>query len=378
MNVQAENLVTVPNFVPASVAWNTSDFTANPPNGLATVPVFLQASSLSYESLLELIDVNWVQDGLGIQIAGLNDTCVTSSMTLSPASPSLDAGFLDRAHRFLRLWLATGYKMWELDLLLLAPSVGNGTLDQQALVALQSFWELQGATGLNVDQLLAFYQNIDTATHRDPDGSTTTSLYAQIFLNPTVTWVTPDPDLANLPTGGAIGDPVLSDHLKAIQPALGVSGADAAILFALTNNQLTLDNLSLMYRVKALAQAAKFSISNLLSVASLLNPGAANQAAAVASLFNSPATTLAFLKQATNIQKSNLSLDALTYLLTPPTAAVSTAATTLTAAITATQTTITVASDAGFPSPNFYIQIGAEILQVTAVSGGSNTTWTAA
>lgn len=376
MNMQAENLVTVPDFVPTSVAWNTSDFTANAPNGLATVPVFLQASSLSYESLLELLDVNWVQDGLDIQIVGLNDTCATSGMTLSPATPSLDAGFLDRAHRFLRLWLATSYKMWELDLLLLAPSVGNGTLNQQTLVALHSFWQLQGATGLAVNQLLAFYQNIDTATHRDPDGSTTTSLYAQIFLNPTVTWVAPDPDLVNLPVGGTIGDAVLSDHLKAIQPALGISGADAATLFALTNNQLTLDNLSLMYRVKALAQAAKFSVSNLLTVAGLLNPTATNQAAALALLFVSPAATFAFLKQATNVQKSNLSLDALTYLLTPPTTTTFTATTTLTAAITAAQTTITVGSDVGFPSPNFSIQIGAEIMQVMAVSGVGNTTWT--
>ena len=42
----------------------------------------------------------------------------------------LDPGFLDRANRFLRLWLGTGYKMWEFDLLLSAPSVANGTLNQ--------------------------------------------------------------------------------------------------------------------------------------------------------------------------------------------------------------------------------------------------------
>ncbi len=41
---------------------------------------------------------------------------MTSGQTLAP-NP-LDAGLLDRAHRFLRLWLATGYKMWELDLVL--------------------------------------------------------------------------------------------------------------------------------------------------------------------------------------------------------------------------------------------------------------------
>ncbi len=364
MTPHGEDLVANANFVSVPIAWNT----ANPPVDVAPVPSFLQATSLTYESLLELLQVAWVQGGLNVGIQGIDDTCMTNVQSLSP-SP-LDAGFLDRAHRFLRLWLSTGYKMWELDLLLSAPAVANGTLDQNALAALLSFRQLQDATRYAVDQQLAFYQNMDTATHRDPDGSTTTSLYAQIFLNPAVTSVAPDQDLAALPTGGTIADPVLSDHLAGIQAALGVSAGDAATLFGLTNNQLTLANLSLLYRVNALAAATKFSISNLLSVASLLNPAAANPAAALTPLLASPAATLAFLVQATAIQKSSLSLDALTYLLTPP------VATTLTAAITAAQTSITVASDVWFPSANFYVSIGSETLLVTAVGGIGNATWT--
>jgi hypothetical protein len=78
------------------------------------------------------------------------------------------------------------------------------------LIQLQAFWQLQNSTSLAVDQQLAFFQNIDTNTHRDPDGTTTMPLYAQIFLNPTTTWIASDPDLVSLPTGGAIGDAVLS------------------------------------------------------------------------------------------------------------------------------------------------------------------------
>ena len=81
-----------------------------------------------------------------------------------------------------------------------------------------------------------------------------------------------------------------------------------AALFALTDNQLTLANLSLMYRVNGLAKAAKFSLSNLLTVAGLLNPAAVSPAAALAPLFASPAATLAFLSDAANIQKSGLTL----------------------------------------------------------------------
>lgn len=312
MTLHEEDLVTNANFVTKEVAWNIT----SPETNVAPVQAFLQAASLTYESLLELIQVAFVQGGLNISIQGISDTCDTTVQSLAP-SP-LDLSFLDRAHRFLRLWRRTGYKMWELDLLLNAPTVGNGALNASTLVALQSFWQLQGATGLAVDQQVAFYQNIDIASHRDTDGTPTLSLYARLFLNPAVTAVAPDADLAALPSGGAITDPVLSDHLPAIQAALAVSAADAATLFGLTNNTLTLANLSLVYRVAALAKASKFSISDLLSVAGLLNPGAGSPAAAVALLLASPAATLAFLAQATVIQQPGFTIDALTYLLTPP------------------------------------------------------------
>lgn len=329
MNSQAENLVITPNATAAFLAtvWNTSDFSATPPTGLASVPVFLQAAGITYESLLELLEVSWVQGGLGIELVGLNDTCDTSSMALSPAP--LDPQFLDRAHRFLRLWIATSYKMWELDLLLNAPRVGGGVLGQNTLIALQDFWQLQKATGLTVEQQLAFYQNIDTNTHRELDGSTTTSLYSQLFLNPALTWSNPDADIATLATGGTPADPLLSDHLPAIQAALGISAADATILSGLTDNQLTLDNLSLMYRVNALAVASRLKISDLLNFVRLLSPVTAT-----------PSTTLA--SAITNAQ----------------------------------QTTITVASVAPFPPANFYIQIAGEVLLVTGMSGPGNTTWT--
>jgi hypothetical protein len=361
----AVDLIANANFVPTQVAWGTPLPPTDPVAFVTPVPQFLQAASITYESLLELLDVAWVQGGLGTEIVGADGTCSTGTMSLSP----IDADFLDRAHRFLRLWAATGYTMWELDLLLRSPAVGNGTLDEGALAALLAFQQLRDATKLDIDQQLAFYQDIDTGTHRDPDGTTTTSLYTQVFLNATVTSVAPDPDLAAVATGGPVADPVLSDHVAAIQPALGVSAADAARLFGLTDNQLTLDNLSFIYRVSLLATATALSIANLITLAELLDPTAASPGYAVGSLFASPAATLEFLSQATAVRSSGLTLDAITYVLTPP------STTTLTAAISAADTTITVASSAWFPAANFYISIGAEVLLVTGVTGAGGTTW---
>jgi hypothetical protein len=312
MTPHEQDLITNIDFVPADSAWNI----ANATSAVPPVPAFLQAASITYESMLELLQVGWVQGALNISIQGIDDTCNTGVQALAPAP--LDAGFLDRAHRFLRLWRRTGYKMWELDLLLNSQTVGKGVLNQDTLIALQSFWQLQAGTGLAVDQQLAFYQDIDTSMHRDPDGTTTTSLYGRVFLNPAVTAVAADPDLVALPTGGVIQNPHLDDHLAAIQAALGVSAADAATLFGLTDNQLTLDNLSLIYRVAALAKAARFDLSDILAVAGLLAPGSADAVTALAPILRSPDTTRDFLAQAKSIQQSGFTIDALTYLLTPP------------------------------------------------------------
>ena len=99
----------------------------DPLTDVAPVDAFLAAASLTYESLLELLEVGWVQGGLNVAIQGVDDTCMTSKQSLAPlvAPPLTGLGFLDRAHRFLRLWLATGYKMWELDLLLDRPGRGQ-------------------------------------------------------------------------------------------------------------------------------------------------------------------------------------------------------------------------------------------------------------
>ena len=69
-------------------------------------------------------------------------------------------------------------------------------------------------------------------------------------------------------------------------------------------------------------------------------------------------------------------LEAMTTAVTANGAGMAVPSTTLVAGISASATSLTVASDIGFPSPPFYIYIGAEILKVTAVSGGDDTVWT--
>ena len=296
------DLITSANFVPLATAWNTP----TPSVDLVHVPSFLQAASISYEHLLELLDVVWVRGGgAATTIQGINDNCDLSEQTLDP----IDDNRLDRVHRFLRLWRHAGIKMWELDLLLGAALVGNNTLDQNALVALFTFRMLQDATGLPVDRQLAFYQDIDMGSHLNPDGTTSTSLFSQLFLNPAVP---EDSDLLALQAGNPVVDTNINHHLAAIQSALEVSSADAARLFTLTNGLLTLPNLSLIYRVNALARTLNCSLSDLQSLIPFTSAVTLNGA------FASPSATLALIQQVTVSEQTGFSIDALVYLLTPP------------------------------------------------------------
>ena len=86
------------------------------------------------------------------------------------------------------------------------------------LLRLQAMF--QDATKLAADQQLAFFQDLDVDDHRNPDGTSAISLYARLFLDPTVP---ADADLAALQTGAAVADSNITHHLPAIQAALQVS-----------------------------------------------------------------------------------------------------------------------------------------------------------
>jgi len=151
-----------------------------------------------------------------------------------------------------------------------------------------------------VNQLLAFFQDMDTASHRDPDGTATTPLYASLFENPAAS---PDAALALANLNGTVD---LATHAPAIQAALQISSADAATLIGLTDNKRTLDNISFIYRVATLAQALPLRIADLFSIGPQPFAG----------VFATPATALAFAQRARTIARSGFSVDQLTYLLT--------------------------------------------------------------
>ena len=282
-----------------SAYWGTPD----PLNDLPNVAAFLQRSGLSYNQLLELLEggfVNPEPDRMTIE----RDTadCDTEEQTIT----NLDLPRLDRIHRFQRLWRRTGWKIWELNLLLRAPAVGAGQLNPQSLVRLMRFKELQGRLGLSAERLLGFYQNLNTEDRNPPDGGAEPALYSQLFLNPSV--LNPlTPEFAVSAMTAVIPVEVLVDHIPALLAALALREEDLRGLLPKTDGALSLANVSLLYRYTALARALKLSVKDLLTFLTLTGD---------ADPFNDLEATASSLRKYGRVKTSGLGILQLEYLLT--------------------------------------------------------------
>ena len=123
------------------------------------VSVFLSKSGLDYHQLLELLQGKFV-NGLMPQSTILCplDNCDLDLQKVQ--NLSLDR--LDRINRFVRLWKKTDLELWELDLLIMHPAIGNGLLNADFLIRLKQFELVRKALKLNVEACAAFLGPINT------------------------------------------------------------------------------------------------------------------------------------------------------------------------------------------------------------------------
>ena len=322
----------------------------DPVSALKQVSAFLNQAGFTpdnnegYNNLLDLLactfvsfnldnQVNIVNNSQGlpeiqhstIQYASTSDNmvdCSTKTQTIS----SLSLPQLDRMHRFIRLWRKTEWQMWELDLLLCTPQVGNNLLDDNALINLYYFRKLQTHLNLSTEELLAFFGNIN-AQSWEQNGQTNESLYEKLFLNATITQSsTTTSTTVNAPSSILISaafavsqvenpNPIvaLSCVATQIQAALNISQSDFLLLLntfpQIPSSQfLSLSNLSELYRYSKLSQTLNLSITNLLVLENLIGG-------------DSPFTNLTalqtFLDNYQTLKTSPLSIAELSYLLTP-------------------------------------------------------------
>lgn len=235
-------------------------------NDVGNVKNFLKKTSLEYSELLALLDLKFINPASDITVHHLDSSCDTDQKVIQV----LDEFKLDRIHRFLRLWRKMkGWKMWELDLVIRHPRIGNGSLNEPFLVKLFYFSQLRNRLGAKttVEQLCTLFGDLNTETrftklHEKREDA----LYQNLFLNkrlinPLDPAFQPDPGTGDLPTGEN-----LTAHHSAILAALGVREADLILFEELTKgdgtryitDDLTLGNLSFLWRHTWLSKLLKF------------------------------------------------------------------------------------------------------------------------
>ncbi|MFC0200716.1 Tc toxin subunit A-related protein [Paracoccus rhizosphaerae] len=274
-----------------------------------SVADFLRRSFLSYDDLLELLHARWINpegDANNVVIERPNGTCDTELQKVV----NLTAARLDRIHRFLRLRRHVGWTTWEIDLLIRAPAIGNGTLDARCLARMMQLARMQKRLSLSLDRALVLFGDINAERRVLPDrpAQAIPPLYDDLFRNPAV--INPVDAAFDLPiaagTNIADADPNL-DHRRTIIAAFALTAEDLArLLGKLPDNGLSLSNLSTIGRRAWLARGLGMTVKDLLTLESLSGTD----------IFASPKAVLDFIDSAEWVTRSPLSVEELAYLLT--------------------------------------------------------------
>ena len=273
---------------------------------------FLRRSGLEFTELLNLLETRYVNGSRSLTIESTDpdqiDTCEIDKLALR----GLNAGIATRIVRFVRLWRKLKWYIFDLDRALLP----NSDLADDSLQRFSHLARLRKRFNLPIQRLLPFWANLDTTRytkHDTPGKPIVPSLYDQLFrsrsgINPLDPSFTEDP----LQLSGS-----LVDHSQAIAAALGVGVADVQAMLGhteiFTNSNLTLENLSLLYRHFTLARGLRLSVDDYQIALTLVDR----------TPFDTPTRTVLFVETITEIKDSGLSFAELDYLLRPHSAAVS-------------------------------------------------------
>lgn len=284
------------------------------------VSAFLDKTGLQYNDLLKLLDLSFINPAGDIAVIHDDSSCDTVQKHLS----NLDLGALDRMHRFLRLWRKLkDWQLWELNLVLMHPVIGNGALDPAFLIQLRFFVELKDQLEISVEETAGLFAQFtsgyvaesgisikskftESFEEREP------SFYEKLFLNKKRTNPL-DPDFAIANVTAVTPPEAIINNKLVIMTALKLKEADLDALIAyegLTGpNTLSLGNLSKLYRHAALSRAVSMKSQEYLTWLKVSQTD-------LNSSFASPQTAFELLQSAPEIHGlTDIKTDELNYVL---------------------------------------------------------------
>jgi hypothetical protein len=164
--------------------------TLTPPGwvtALSRVPVLLNRAAITLQELYQLLEVVWVtESGVALEVGTTQNA---SMQILNPDTDlmvftGLTADVLTRANSFLRLWVASGLQMWELDWAI--KGFGN-SLAGDFLPYLTGAIAVQQQLKLPLQEVLTFWLPLEThdvVSHLGDEDTVVLSTYSEVFLNP--------------------------------------------------------------------------------------------------------------------------------------------------------------------------------------------------
>lgn len=295
---------------------NWLDVTGNESDSLCIVKNFLQKTGLEYNELLMLLDLKFINPAGDIAIHHLDASCDTAKKVIAV----LDDAKLDRIHRFLRLWRKLkGWKMWEVDLVIRHPRIGNSSLDEAFLIKLFYFARLKDRLGkkATVEQVCALFGDLNTETRFTKlYEQREDALYQQLFRNSRLTNPL-DPAFALDPITGDLSlGQTIAAHRPVVGTALGLRESDLVILEDLRKasdglnyitGDLSLANLSFLWRHAWLSKLLKLKAEEWKVLLKLVQQDIAS--------FSDPRSAWDFVAQVDEMKAAGFTLDELNWLL---------------------------------------------------------------
>jgi peptidoglycan hydrolase-like protein with peptidoglycan-binding domain len=236
---------------------------------LTHVAEVLQRYDVEYTDLVGLLDADFVNPGRNIRIVSADDqdvaTCEIDKLVLD----GFDAAGCERLRQFVRLRNQLGWTTRECDDMITALRANqpppHGNIDDPLLVALSAADRLNRRLGIAIAELPGLWATLRADRLDDQ--------YFALFGNPQV--IRPlDPAFAVAQTAAGTmeiaaqpGDPAptISGHNAGVMSALNITASELDTLASdLTDDALTIANLSQLYRYSRLAHALQLTVDELL------------------------------------------------------------------------------------------------------------------
>ncbi|MEL7159257.1 MAG: Tc toxin subunit A, partial [Bacteroidota bacterium] len=234
---------------------------------LRSVSTFLHRATISYPELLQLLAVEYVNPNGRVTVNDNPDGDTANCDLTTFRLRFVTVPFLDRAHRFLRLWRALKLPMWTIGDLI--ADLG-GQPSANFIQDLATRKRVKDRLDLDWDELRSCYRDIPVSPvniYTDKGVTIRKGHYAELFLNPLLESTNPFPEDPTTLSGP------ISDWTTGILGALRISEEELDFLLAERGlNQTTATNLSLLsdlYRSVLLARSLRLTLHDLATLATV-------------------------------------------------------------------------------------------------------------